>query len=257
MKYVLAILTIATMAFSLTAEMHEQYRIGPGSKLEVSNINGKISIKAVEGDEIIIDIVKRTKKDQTELGKVTVDVTSGETFKIETKYLKENADVSVDITLQVPANIIEAFIENVNGAIDIEGISVELNIENANGDITVIATRGTVEVELANGDVRVEGDAVIQEIDLANGDITAEIRAVPDDGAQFEVANGEIKIYILESLNADIEAGTVMGDIDVHDLMVNFSTRRKNSIKGKINDGGPLIEIGAVNGEINLYRLKD
>jgi hypothetical protein len=257
MKYMLVILAIATMAFGLTAELHEQYRIKPNSKLAVSNINGNISMDAVAGDEIIIDIVKKTKKDQAELDKVTVDIASGETFKIETKFLEENTDVSVDITLQVPENIMEAFIENVNGAIDIKGISALLNIENANGDVTVIKTRGTVEVDLANGDVRVEGDAVIEEIDLANGNITAEIRALPEEGVQIEVANGEIKIYILESLNADIKAGTVMGDIDVHDLVVDFSTIRKNSIKGKINDGGPLIDIGTVNGEINLYRLKD
>ncbi|MBN2619996.1 DUF4097 family beta strand repeat protein [candidate division WOR-3 bacterium] len=257
MKTVLSVLAIATLAFGLTAELHEQYRIGPGSVLEIDNINGDITITAVEGDEIIIDIIKKTKKDQAELDKVTVDITSGETFKVETRYLEDKTDVSVDISLQVPATVVEAFIENVNGSIDIEGITADLDIENANGDITVKRIQGTIDVELANGDIHIKGDAVIIEVDLANGTITAEIRALSEYGAQFAVANGAIKLYILETLKADIEADIVMGDIHVHDLEIDYSKEKQNVIEGSINGGGPLIEVGAATGSIALYKMED
>jgi|GEM_PF-3141369 len=257
MKYSLSILVLVTIAFSLTAELHEQYRVGPDSELEISNINGDITITGIEGNDIIIDIVKRTKKDHAELDKVTIDITSGETFEVKTRYLEDNADVSVDLDLQVPYYIKEAFIENVNGKIDIEGITADLHIENANGDVNVIEVNGIVTVELANGDIRIEGDVIINDIELANGTINAEVRGITEDGAQFELANGTMKIFILESINADIEASIVMGNLKVHDLPIEYTEEKANSIKGKLNEGGPLIEIEAATGNIYLYRLKD
>lgn len=257
MKYILPMLVIATMAFSATAELHEEYRISPDTELEVSNINGDITITSIDGNKIIIDIVKKTKKDQTELDKVTIDITSAETFVVKTRYLEDNANVSVDITLQVPDHIKEAFIENVNGTIDIDGITAELDIENANGDITIVEVTGTVDIQLANGDVRVEGDVIIEDIDLANGSINVEIRDISDDGTQLELANGTIKAYILESLHLDIEASIVMGDLKVHDLEIDYSEQKANSIEGRLNDGGPLIEMAVATGNIFIYRLKD
>jgi len=257
MKYMVFIMMLVSMAFCITAEMSETYRIGSGTELEVNNINGDITIERIDGNNIIIDIVKKTKKDRTELEKVTVDITSGETFVVKTRYLEDNVDVSVDIALKVPDNIMEVAIENVNGTIDIEGITAEINIDNANGDITVTEVNGTVEVDLANGDVRIEGDAIIEDVELANGSISAEVRALAEDGAQFELANGTIRIYILESLNADIEARIVMGNLKVHDLSIDYTKQKSNSIEGTLNDGGPLIEIGAATGNISIYRLKD
>ena len=257
MKYFACTVSLIAMAFCVTAEMSETYRIGPGTELEVYNINGDITIERIDGDEICIDIVKKTKKDQAELEKVTVDITSGETFGVKTRYLEENADVSVDIALKVPDHIMEVDIENVNGTIDIEGITAEIEIDNANGDVTVIEVGGTLEVDLANGDVRIEGNVIIEEVDLANGSISAEVRRLSEDGVQFELANGTIKVYILESLNASIEAGIVMGDLKVHNLVVDYTEQKTNSLKGTLNQGGPLIEMGAATGNIHIYRLKD
>lgn len=257
MRYTLSILILITMAFSVTAELSEKYRVGSGTDLEVSNINGDITITSIEGNDIIIDIVKKTNKDQTELNKVTVDITSGETFTVATRYLEDNVKVSVDITLQIPAHIVEASIENVNGNIDIEGITADLSVESANGDINIIEVNGTVDIELANGDIRIEGNSVVDDIELANGSIIAELRSVHEDGVQFKLANGTIKIYILEDIDAAIEASMVMGDVKVHDLEIQYSEEKSNSIKGTINEGGPLIEVSTAVGNIHLYRLKD
>lgn len=257
MKYILSMLAITALAFSVTSEISGRSPVEPGTQLEINNVNGDITISHIDGNDIVIDIVKRSKKDQTELDKVKVDILPGETFLIATKYLEDNADVAVDISLGVPDHITKVSIGNVNGKITVEGLTADLEVEHANGDVTITEIRGSVEVALANGDVRIEGAVVINGIALANGSIIAEVHELPEDGIQFELANGTIKVYIVENINADIEANIVMGNVTVHDLQIESSRTTKNSIEGTLNAGGPLIELSAATGNIHLYQLKD
>lgn len=256
MKYIVSFLMFTTAVFSLSTQISGRSPIEQDTELEITNANGDITIDHTEGSEIIIDIIKKTRKDQAELDKVAIDIIPGKKFTIATRHPAENVNVEVDISLKVPEHVTGVSVENANGRTIIKNLDADLQVKNANGDITIAGVNGTAEVVLVNGDIRIEGGVMIDGIELTNGNITAEVREISEDGIQFELANGTIKVYIMEDIDADIAANIVMGDLQVHDLEIESTLTTKTSLAGKLNAGGPLIEVSAAVGDIHIFRLQ-
>jgi len=254
MKYAVTACLAVALLFGATSEMDKSYDVKPGTELHIEVVNGDIEIMPSGNDKIEIHAVKKTKKEAKELDKVEIIITPGTEIEIKTKYLKENAEVSVDFTIKIPKNIVELDIENVNGDILVKGVACDASLETVNGEINIEKMKGTIEIELANGDINVKDTEHVTDIELANGTIMVELKSISDDGLDIKIANGTVKVYLAENLDVDIEAANAIGRISIEDLDIAMKGI-VNSLDTKIGDGGPLISVEAAVGDIHFYRL--
>jgi DUF4097 and DUF4098 domain-containing protein YvlB len=140
----------------------------------------------------------------------------------------------VRYTVRVPAGADVKF-TTVNGGIEVTGLTGRLQLETTNGGIKANAVSGYVDATTTNGGV---------EVDLAKLD---------KDGVKLGCTNGGIELHLPAEAAASIDARVTNGGIAVHGLQID--TERdpsKRRLSGRMNGGGPRVELEGTNGGIRL-----
>jgi DUF4097 and DUF4098 domain-containing protein YvlB len=229
-----------------TAQWHKTYPLDANGTLEISNINGKIDVQAIDGNTVDVTAVKKARGVSSEAAKaalervtITEDVSSSR-VKIATKQ-ERNAgglfggpNVNVEYHVKVPAGA-EVRFSNTNGSIDLQGLKGRINAETTNGGVKARDVSGQIDASTTNGGL---------DIDLAR---------IAEGGGKFECTNGGIKVRVPRDAKATISASIVNGGIHTQDLNVETSgeTSRRR-LEGRLNGGGPKIQIEGTNGGITL-----
>ena len=158
-----------------------------------------------------------------------------------------------DINLGNVARTVNAITGN-GGNIGLNNVGGKLKAETGWGDITLVNIAGVVNAKTGNG-----GNIILQDCQNTVEAITGwgDIRA--DMTKQFTRPwtlqtsnNGEIVVMLLPNIAIDVDAYASSGSVS-SDFRVQGSTS-KNSIKGTINGGGPLLKMRASWGDIYLRR---
>lgn len=245
--------------FEKTEEIRETYKVKPGTELTVANINGDILLKAWDKDYVEVHAVKKTHHGDDELAKVQVEITVADKIEIETRHLEKNVRVSVEYDIKVPDNVIVSHLSTSNGDIELGGTTGDTEAVTSNGDIELKKVMGTVQVRTSNGDIDIRDTKFVREATTSNGEVRAEIQNVPEGGAKITTSNGSIDLYINDQLNIDLNSATSMGRVMVKDLVLKsrFTARTETStmLRGKLGEGGDLIDTHTANGDIRLYKL--
>lgn len=255
-------------------EFRETYTVDPGTRLEVHNANGEITVSTWNKNVVEVYALKKTRYGKDELKKVNIDVSTDDKITVRTEYLEKNARVSVEYTIHVPSNVEIDRLETSNGEITLTGTKGDARLITSNGEIYVKDVTGSVEAETSNGEIIIEGTTAavsavtsngeitikraksIVEAVTSNGNIEAEILHIPDKGSTIETSNGSIKLYLKDGLDADMRLTTSLGSVSVHDIDLLVSNQSKTYLKGKIGNGGALIKATTSLGEIDVYQMK-
>jgi hypothetical protein len=223
-------------------EVSRKYQVPAGGRFEVVNVNGMIQVEQATGAEVEVRAERIAKAATDEaakelLGKVEIAETrSGDQVKIETKAPKNfgRGGVEVKYYVKVPAGL-KVAAQTTNGGVRLVGISNEVVAATTNGGVSGENLTGSVNVSTTNGG-----------IDLSVGAIGAE-------GVKAETVNGGVEVTVPRNAKADISARVVNGGLSVGDLPVEtVGEQSRRRLEGKLNGGGPRIEIGAVNGGVRL-----
>jgi hypothetical protein len=268
----------ATAEFSFFHEEKETfrqtYKIDPGTPLKVYNANGEITVRVWNKDVVEVYALKKTRHGRDELEKVNIEVSTDDEMTIRTHYLKENARVSVNYTIHVPATVTIDRLETSNGEIVLSGTKGDARLITSNGEISVKNVTGSIHAETSNGEITIEGATGLASAVTSNGEITirrthtikkavtsngsidAEILNMPDDGTTIETSNGSITLRVIDTLNTDIKLITSLGSVSVHDVRVSVSTKSTTSLEGTLGKGGALLKAITSLGSIDVYTLK-
>jgi len=274
MQSVLSVMFTIAQLFNATAEFCETYTVEQGIKVEVYNANGDINVSVWDKEVVEVYALLETKHDEQELKKVAVDVSVGDIFAVKTEYLEKDAEVSVEYIINVPVGVRVHHVETANGKVEIKGTKGDVTSVSANGDIdikdvdgsidaatangsvTIKSASGSVEARTSNGDVTIKGSNSALSAITSNGSIIAEIYNISEDGAKLKTSNGSIKIFVVDTLSADIIMGTSDGEVSVHNLPLSIKTESKMSLEGAIGKGGASIQASTSLGNIDLYKIK-
>jgi len=229
-----------------TAEWHKTYQLAQGGRVEVGNVNGKIRVERSEGNTVDISALKKARGATPEAAKaaleratITEDV-SGGAIKIGTKIGRSEGiifngnNLTVDYRVRVPAGA-EVRFTTVNGGIDIDGLEGRITAETTNGRVSTRSVKGQLDASTTNGGL---------DIDLAT---------VAEGGVKLDCTNGGIKVRLPRDAKATISASISNGGINAGDLPIDATgenTRRR--LEGRMNGGGPRIQIDGTNGGITL-----
>jgi len=224
----------------------ERCSVGPDTKVEVSNIAGKVLLRAGSDDEVR---VKGTLKGQVE----DLDLEcSGSHVEIDVDYPRNihNDSSAAYLEIWVPASC-RAEVETVSAPIVVEDLSGALDLQTVSGEITVsdtpsrlnaesvsgsirVATAplachletvsGTVEVETATDDIEaqsVSGNVVIRggalsrgEFSTVSGTVRCEVELEGRGEVEFESVSGNVTLVVPRDVGGDFELSTFSGHIE-------------------------------------------
>jgi len=229
-----------------TAEWKKTYTLDPSGTVEIGNVNGKIVVEPSEGNTVEVRAIKKARGATPEAAKAAleratiVEDVSSSRVKIDTKIARmegivfNNGNLSVEYHVKVPAGA-EAKFTTVNGGVEVAGLKGRVTAETTNGGVITRDVSGQLQASTTNGGL---------DIDLSR---------VPEGGVKLECVNGGIKVRLPRDAKANISASIVNGGIDAGDLSIEGSGESsKRRLEGRMNGGGPRLQIEGTNGGIKL-----
>ena len=219
-----------------------------GGLAEIKGVNGRIEIERTTGEETVIAFTKRG-RDRDQVRIVSVEHADGAGVTICAVYPTEpghnqnrcgvgedghsrsgDTDAEVDFFIQLPAGV-DITANTVNGGIDGADLASDVIAATVNGNIQLTTS------ELAAAAT-------------VNGRIDVEMAGVIDRDLGYATVNGAITLAVRSNSDADYTASTVGGT-----LTIFGATIVTRSARGTIGDGGPLLSLVTVTGNIALKRL--
>lgn len=216
----------------------QTYALNKGAAFSIATLNGEIKVEAWDQQQAEVKIIKRSKNG--------VDIQS---LPITVKSDKDNllfdatqvrGDIQISFEVKLPRNL---------GAVKFTSTNGSINLSDISGNIIVEATNGEIQLDNVSG---------VERVTTVNGGIEAELKSMPTDRPmKFETTNGEINLSFNPDFNANLDASTVHGSIDIDDeIGINVQKSRPFGQKanGAIGKGGPPLTVTTVNGGINISR---
>ena len=227
-----------------TAEWHKTYQLDKNGRVEIGNVNGKIDVEPSTGNTVDVTAVKKARGASAESAKAALDRAtivedaSSSRVKIETKYPRNSGiwfggGVTVEYHVKVPAGA-EVRATTVNGGVEVRGLGGHVTAETTNGGVTVRDSSGQLDASTTNGGL---------DIDLAK---------MPEGGVKLDCTNGGIHVRIPREARATISASITNGGISANGLPIDSSENSRRRLEGRMNGGGPRLQIDGTNGGIRL-----
>lgn len=237
---------------------------GKPYKLDVSLVNGSITVTAYDGKDIIIDAQgeERKHREKEAAPGGMKRLFAGNNLDIQAQ--ENNNSVSVhgspmrttNLTIRVPMNSTSVKLSTVNnGNINASGLGGDLEIRNVNGYIKLSNISGSVVANTVNGNV----DVTFKNIDAKAA-------------MAFSTLNGKVDVTFPASLKANVKLKSDQGDIFTDfDVLTEqrkpvvtkntgekgmYSLKMEDWVYGKIAGGGPELLMKTTFGSIYIRKAK-
>lgn len=154
-------------------------------------------------------------------------------------------------------------LESVNGGVHVEGAEGDMEIVGIAGGVTIADCVGDIVVESVGGDLTLEGVTSSDvEVGTVGGTLRYQGTIEPGGVYTFGSHGGSIYLYLPDNLNAQIEALTLAGDIEIDYPGAPTEPETGNRIPGlsekeitfEIGSGSARIEIESFGGRIHILR---
>ena len=141
------------------------------------------------------------------------------------------------------------------GNISLDGSDANVDVNTSGGNISLGRVGGTVRATTSGGNISV--DEVNGEITAttSGGQISARIARQPKADCLLRTSGGSITVYLADDVSVDLEAETSAGHVDTDVEVAAIGRIKKDRLHGKINGGGPLLELDTSAGDIHIRRL--
>lgn len=207
------------------------FTLGEGAKLLLRNANGNITVTAWDQPKAEVKVIRRGSSDRA--AQVFFNDTGGN-LSIRTGQNRGSPDVRLE--LKIPRELNRVEVSSANGVIKLSDVRAEILVEGTNGPIELIGVAG------------------VSRVHTTNGSIKASLLEASDRGMEFESTNGGIDLTVPQGFEADLEAGTIHGAINIEDSL-GVEVERGivgQKARGEIGKGGERLKLATVNGNIRL-----
>ena len=207
----------------------------------LSNVNGSVTIKTWDKNEILIEGEKSAKTaEELKLIDLAMDIAPAR-VTIKTSLPKrpgfwhDTIRAAVRFTITVPANAVLEKIASVNAAIDLDGV------------------RGTVHAESVNGGIHATNLAASAHLETVNGSIHAAFTSIAKgQKIDAKTVNGRIDLSLPQDAGASLQADVVNGNVHCDFPLTLGQSSRGRHLEGKIGDGRATVTLESVNGSIRI-----
>lgn len=253
--FLLCLLTFSLSAFA--DEWNKTYQVGNNPSLHVDTNDAAIEVSRGGGNSIVARVIA----DGYKIGDSGVRITErqdGDKVEMQVHIPNQwgihfNFHQSVRVEVQVPQQA-ALDLHSGDGHILVDGISGQARADTGDGHITVQNFTGALQGHTGDGSMTIDG--VFTDLNLRTGDGHVNLTVHPGSkmsGSWFiHTSDGGVDARIPEDLTAELYAHTGDGHIQL-DLPVLVSGSIEHTrIRGKLNGGGPLLEISTGDGSIRI-----
>lgn len=222
-------------------EIHREYKLSPGARVEVSNINGPVEIETADTDMAEVHITRFAQGlvDINDRKLRIVDKPDGLTIHAEGNSLRVGVnEVRHRVTLKIPRRV-DLIIKHVSDRLKVGEIygSIHLNGLSWNAEMSLAA--GKIEVS------RISGTAVIR------------VTKLDEQGVSISNVSGKVELLAPADLNANIEVNGNHGKVIIElPHKVQEGTLNGPRFRVQVGSGGAPISISNIIGTVSLRRLK-
>lgn len=225
-------------------EWTRSYPVTASGRLELININGKITAEASDGAAIEIKAERKAKAGSDDaarevLGKLEMrEEVGADRVRVEVRAPRFSGMSGHEITwtVKVPRGV-AVDLRTTNGGVRMVGLKGDIRARSTNGGISAVGLQATgLDAAVTNGGV---------DIELAS--------AVSEGTFDIEAVNGGVSLSLPADSKADILGKCVNGGISVVDLPVEVQGEQsRRRLDGKLNGGGARISLETVNGGVKI-----
>ncbi|HEY2847907.1 MAG TPA: DUF4097 family beta strand repeat-containing protein, partial [Pyrinomonadaceae bacterium] len=237
-----------------TEHFDQTYPITPNGRVNLSNINGGVTVEAWDRNEVRVEYTK-TADSKERLNDVNVRIDSrADAISVDTDYdnwkrdnnntdhgWKFSGKLEVTFKLTVPRGAMLNQIETVNGSVDLADFTNFTRVSAVNGNVNARNIRGTARLSTVNGEVHADFDR------LENG-----------SRISLDTVNGHVNLVIPSDSNATVKADSLNGNItNDFGLPVRKGKYVGRDLYGRLGNGEVQIKLSSVNGQLAIGRKND
>jgi DUF4097 and DUF4098 domain-containing protein YvlB len=242
----------------------EEKRFTTAGRPDVSlfTFDGSIEVRPWDKSEVEV-IVEKRGADKNAIADITVSATQTDNridVRVEWprhKGISFGFSKSARLIVSVPASS-DIAAKSGDGSIDIERISGKVELRSGDGSIQARDLAGDVNVQTGDGSITLDGK--FSTVRARSGDGSVRIHAAPGTsaGSEWDISTGDgsVTLELPDGFNAELDAHTGDGHVDVQGLTLSNVTGeiRRNTIKGRLGSGGPVVRVRTGDGSIRLRR---
>jgi len=233
-----------TPSGSSERRVNESYELTEDAHVQVTGINGTVTIEAVDGDTAEVKVTSTAgSMGALDEHRLTIEHTNaslnvrgkgGNNGWGFWKWLRGGGEARHNVVLRLPR-------------------TVALETRGTNGKVTIGEMAGSVRVSGSNGRVEIAGGAGGAEVNGVNGGVTVTVLELGQQGSlKVNGINGGVELRLGRNLNADLNANGVNGSLTVEAPNVEVQEQKRSKLRARIGTGGANIKINGINGGVRL-----
>jgi DUF4097 and DUF4098 domain-containing protein YvlB len=164
---------------------------------------------------------------------------------------------SAKLIVSVPASA-DITAKSGDGSIDIERVAGHVQLRSGDGSIRGRMLGGDVEANTGDGSIRLDGKLTSVRVHTGDGSVTIHADPGSSPGADWDIVTGDgsVTLEVPDGFSAEVDAHTGDGGIHMRDLTLSNVTGNivKNSLRGRLGDGGRALRVRTGDGSITLKR---
>jgi DUF4097 and DUF4098 domain-containing protein YvlB len=145
-----------------------------------------------------------------------------------------------------------------DGSIDIERVAGHVQLRSGDGSIRGRMLGGDVEANTGDGSIRLDGKLSGVRVHTGDGSVTIHADSGSSPGADWDIVTGDgsVTLEVPDGFGAEVDAHTGDGGIHMRDVTLSNVTGNigKNSLRGRLGDGGRALRVRTGDGSITLKR---
>lgn len=252
------VLTAMMASMGFADEWKKSFPVSGKADLRVNVSDGGITIHSWERNEIGARVVTQGWQIRPSEVRVT-DHQGGDRVEIEVRTPHEFVSLgrhSVHVELMVPHEL-RAELHTGDGGISAQEVKGEFYLTTGDGGIEADALDGTLDAKTGDGHIRATGRWDQLDLRTDDGSVEATARAGSKMTASWHLhtGDGHITLRLPDNFAADLDAHTGDGKVTVDFPVTVMGSVGGSEIRGKMNGGGPILQVRTGDGSIHLQRL--
>jgi len=221
-----------------TEKFEQTYPLNAGGRVNVSNVNGSVTVEAWDRNEIKLEYTK-VADTKERLAEVEVRIESKpEYFSVDTDYgdwkkdrnsnrWRNGGKLTVEFRMMVPRGAVLNEIGTVNGSVTVSNFINITRVSAVNGSVNATNIRGTAKLCTVNGEVTADFD-----------------RLESGSKITLETVNGRVNLLIPSDSSATVKADSLNGNItNDFNLPVRKGKYIGRDLYGRLGSGDAFVDL--------------
>lgn len=154
-------------------------------------------------------------------------------------------------------------LQETNGTADVKTSGGSIHIGSVNGKVDAATSGGSISIERAKGSVtaRTSGGGInVKEVSglvdakTSGGSVHAVLTQQPGAACTLATSGGNISVSLPPDAKVDVDAVTSGGGVSTEFPITTETEKKRNSLKAKLNGGGPVMTLRTSGGSIRVTK---